>query len=68
MTDGKIVGLDIGTSIIRVAIGEIDPESGKMVITGTSQKKSAGLRNGIIVNIEEAKNARPRCEVHPVGE
>lgn len=57
MTDGKIVGLDIGTSIIRVAIGEIDPESGKMVITGTSQKKSAGLRNGIIVNIEEAKNA-----------
>lgn len=57
MTENKIVGLDIGTSVIRVAIGEIDPETQKMVITGTAQKKSAGLRNGVIVNIEDAKNA-----------
>ena len=55
MTENKIVGLDIGTSVIRVAIGEIDPETQKMVITGTAQKKSAGLRNGVIVNIEDAK-------------
>lgn len=57
MINNKIVGLDIGTSVVRVAIGELDPETGKMTIIGTSQKKSAGLRNGVIVNIEEAKNA-----------
>lgn len=57
MADGKIVGLDIGTSVIRVAIGEVDEETGKMTIAGTASRKSAGLRNGVIVNIEEAKEA-----------
>ena len=52
-----IVGLDIGTSSIRVAIGEIDEETGKLKIAGTSCEKSAGLRNGNIVNIEAASNA-----------
>ena len=57
MADGKVVGLDIGTSMIRVAIGEIDPETGNIRIAGTASRKSAGLRNGVIVNIEDAKNA-----------
>ena len=57
MADDKIVGLDIGTSVIRVAIGEIDPETGNIQIAGTASRKSAGLRNGVIVNIEDAKNA-----------
>ena len=57
MADEKIVGLDIGTSFIRVAIGEIDPETGNLRIAGTATRKSAGLRNGVIVNIEDAKNA-----------
>lgn len=57
MADDKIVGLDIGTSEIRVAIGEIDPETGNVQIAGTASRKSAGLRNGVIVNIEDAKNA-----------
>lgn len=57
MADDKIVGLDIGTSVIRVAIGEIDPETGNLQIAGTASRKSAGLRNGVIVNIEDAKNA-----------
>ena len=43
MTENKIVGLDIGTSVIRVAIGEIDPETQKMVITGTAQKNQQVL-------------------------
>lgn len=51
-----IVGLDIGTSVIKVAVGEID-EDGKLQIIATSSKKSAGLRNGVIVNIEDAKDA-----------
>jgi len=49
-----IVGLDIGTSVIRVAIGEVD-EEGNLHVIATSSKKSAGLRNGVIVNIEDAK-------------
>jgi len=57
MADDKIVGLDIGTNVIRVAIGEIDPETGNLQIAGTASRKSAGLRNGVIVNIEEAKAA-----------
>ncbi len=61
-----IVGLDIGTSNIRVAIGEIDEETGKLKIAGTSSEKSSGLRNGNIVNIEAAaasiKNAIEEAE------
>ena len=52
-----IVGLDIGTSSIRVAIGEIDEETKKLKIAGTSCEKSAGLRNGNILNIEAASVA-----------
>lgn len=54
--DRVIVGLDIGTSVIRVAIGEVNDE-GEVQIVSTSSKKSAGLRNGVIVNIEDAKDA-----------
>jgi cell division protein FtsA len=57
MAEGKVVGLDIGTSMIRVAIGELDPDTGSIRIAGTASRKSAGLRNGVIVNIEDAKNA-----------
>ena len=48
-----IVGLDIGTNHIRVAIGELN-DSGGIEIAGTASRKSAGLRNGVIVNIEDA--------------
>lgn len=54
--DRIIVGLDIGTSVVRVAIGEVD-DAGGVHILSTSAKKSAGLRNGVIVNIEDAKDA-----------
>lgn len=51
-----VVGLDIGTSWIRVAIGDYD-ENEIFRILGTSCEKSIGLRNGNIVNIEAASNA-----------
>jgi cell division protein FtsA len=51
-----VVGLDIGTSFIRVAIGEYK-DGGGIEITGIAGRKSAGLRNGVIVNIEDAVNA-----------
>ena len=57
MSDEKIVGLDIGTNVIRVAIGEVDPETGNIQIAGVASRKSSGLRNGVIVSIEQAKDA-----------
>lgn len=51
-----IVGLDIGTNVIKVAIGKYN-ENNKIEIVATSSKKSSGLKNGVIVNIEQAKDA-----------
>lgn len=51
-----VVGLDVGTSFIRVAIGA-EKEDGGIEITGVACRKSAGLRNGVIVNIEDAMTA-----------
>ena len=51
-----VVGLDIGTSNIRVAIGEINEDS-EVQIVGTASRKSNGLKDGVIVNIEAAMNS-----------
>ncbi|WP_256729182.1 cell division protein FtsA [Treponema parvum] len=48
-----VVGLDVGTSFIRAALGEIH-DDGSVEILGTAQRPSVGLRNGVIVNIEAA--------------
>lgn len=55
--DKIIVGLDIGTSVIRVVIAEINDETGKLEIIGTAAKESGGISKGSIVNIEKAKVA-----------
>lgn len=57
MADSVIVGLDVGTSVIKVAIGEYDERTDVIQIAGTSSVKSAGIRNGVVVNIEDAKLA-----------
>lgn len=51
-----VVGLDIGTSFIRACIGEIT-DSNTIEIIGLAKKNSAGLRNGVVVNIEAAMEA-----------
>ena len=51
-----VVGLDIGTSNIRVAIGEINEDS-EVQIVGTASRTSNGLKDGVIVNIEAAMNS-----------
>ncbi|WP_318721397.1 cell division protein FtsA [Treponema sp.] len=55
MTD-IIVGLDIGTSNIRVAIGEVIDEN-TVEIMGLAKKPSSGIRNGTVINIEAAIEA-----------
>ncbi len=54
MTDGKIsVGIDIGTSKIVTVIAKVDEEQTVHVL-GVSEVKSAGIRKGQIVDIEDA--------------
>lgn len=49
--DGFFTGLDIGTSSIKVLVAEyID---GQMNIIGVGNTKSAGIKNGVIVDIEK---------------
>ena len=52
-TDSKdlIVGLDVGTSKVVVAVAELLPDSRYQVI-GIGQARSEGLRKGVVVNIE----------------
>lgn len=53
--NGFFTGLDIGTSSIKVLIAEyID---GEMNVIGVSNVKSAGVKDGIIVNIDVAAGA-----------
>ena len=52
----RIVGLDIGTCFIRTVIAEIDSD-GRIEVIGLSKIPSQGVRNGIIVNIDAAKEA-----------
>ena len=51
-----IVGLDIGTSYIKVVIGELNLES-QVKIIGYAKRPSRGLRKGVIVSINDAMDA-----------
>lgn len=54
ISEGKItVGVDIGTSKIVTLIAKID-EEGTVNILGVSEVKSAGIKKGQIVDIEDA--------------
>jgi cell division protein FtsA len=46
-----IVGLDVGTSKVVVAVAECDPD-GPFRVIGLGQSASEGLRRGVVVNIE----------------
>jgi len=52
-TDNKdlIVGVDIGTSKVVVAVAEVTPD-GRFHLIGLGQADSEGLRKGVVVNIE----------------
>lgn len=53
-----IVGLDIGTSFIKIVIGEVNPETQKLEIIGFAKCPSQGLRvGGAITNIEACVKA-----------
>ncbi|MDR2602102.1 MAG: cell division protein FtsA [Spirochaetaceae bacterium] len=51
MSDDLVAGLDIGTSKVCAIIGEPN-DSGDLEITGVGKSPSAGIRKGVVVNIE----------------
>lgn len=48
------VGLDIGSSMVRVVIGKQETELSNPNIIGVGEAQSAGIRRGVIVDIDEA--------------
>lgn len=48
-----VAGLDIGTHKIGVVIGEID-DSGDLIVLGVGLSPSHGLRQGVVINFEDA--------------
>ena len=53
--DGFFTGLDIGTSSIKVLVAE--HVNNELNVIGVSNAKSAGVKDGIIVDIETAASA-----------
>ena len=54
-----VVGLDIGTTKICTVVGEVTPEGVDIVAQGMSP--SAGLRRGVVVNIEKTVQSIKRA-------
>jgi cell division protein FtsA len=52
--DEVIVGLDIGSSKIRVLVAKLKPENAKLHIVGVGEAVASGLRRGVVVDVEEA--------------
>ena len=52
VSDKTLVGLDIGTSWVRAAIGSVSRD-GNLMIEAISERASDGVRSGSIVNIEQ---------------
>lgn len=48
------IGLDIGSSVIRVVVGKQESELGQPSIIGVGEAVSQGIRRGVIVDIDEA--------------
>lgn len=69
-----VVGLDIGTTKIACIIGEVTPDG--IDIIGIGSHPSAGLRKGVVINIDATINSIKKaveeaelmagCEVHTV--
>jgi cell division protein FtsA len=52
--DQILVGLDVGTTAIRVVVGKKDNETAAPSIIGVGEAPASGIRRGVIIDIEEA--------------
>ncbi|MDP2934044.1 MAG: cell division protein FtsA [bacterium] len=49
-----LVGLDVGTSMIRVVVGKLGQDEKSPGIVGVGESQANGIRKGVIVDVEEA--------------
>lgn len=52
--DNLTVGLDIGSSAVRVVVGQREKAGDKLRIIGAAQSPAQGISKGVIVSIEDA--------------
>lgn len=53
-SDQILVGLDVGTTTIRVVVGKTEEQGKSPGIIGVGEAPAAGIRRGVIIDIEEA--------------
>ena len=53
-SDQILVGLDVGTTTIRVVVGKSEEQGKTPSIIGVGEAAAAGIRRGVIIDIEEA--------------
>jgi len=56
-----ITGLDIGSSFIRVVVGQKNPNDEKVHILGAAEHPAEGVSKGVITSIEEAVSSISQC-------
>lgn len=61
MTENIIAGLDIGSSHIRIAVGQKDAPGEPARIIGAAEVPSAGISKGVVMSIEDATNSISAC-------
>ncbi|MDP3970145.1 MAG: cell division protein FtsA [bacterium] len=49
-----ITGLDIGSTTIRVAVGQVNPHDNDLHIIGAAEHPAEGINKGVITSIEDA--------------
>lgn len=63
MSENIIVGLDIGSSAIRLVVGQLDArqKEEKLRIIGAVEAPSSGINKGIVTGIEDVTSAISNC-------
>jgi len=56
-TSRYAVGLDVGTSHVRVVVGHFDEQTGAPTIVGMAAEPNSGMRKGTVVNLVNAAQA-----------
>ena len=59
-----VVGIDIGTTTVRCAIGLIKPEDQTVSVVGVGEAPNSGFRKGSVVNITEVVQAVDQAIAH----
>jgi cell division protein FtsA len=52
--DGIITGLDIGSTTIRIAVGQVNPHDHKIHVLGAAEHPAEGVSKGAVTSIEDA--------------